>query len=124
MAVRVCPHCKTEISATESASLSNDIVCPKCGARLEIASASRTIATVAGLIAAAMVWRLSAGSTTDLGEVLPTLYAFLAFGIVSPLVVMFTANLSNAPAAPTPAPAHAADSSGHGAGAHGGGGHH
>lgn len=123
MAVRVCPHCKTEISATESASLSNDIVCPKCGARLEIASASRTIATIAGLIAATIVWRLSAGSTTDLGEVLPTLYAFLAFGIVSPLMVMFTANLSNAPAPPTPAPAHDA-APGHGAGAPGGGGHH
>lgn len=104
MAVRICPHCKTEISAAESASLSNDMVCPKCGARLEIASVSRTIATIAGLVAAAIVWRLSAGSTTDLGEVLPTLYAFLAFGIVSPLVVMSTANLSNAPRAAGPCP--------------------
>ena len=125
MAVRICPHCKTEIAATESASLSNDIVCPKCGARLEIASGSRTIATIAGLVAAAIVWRLSSGSTSDLGEVAPTLYAFLAFGIVSPLVVMFTANLSNAPAPPVPAPAHDAGSAGHGAaGGHGGGGHH
>lgn len=124
MAVRICPHCKTEISATESASLSNDIVCPKCGARLEVASPSRTIATIAGLIAAAIAWRLSAGSTNDLGEVLPTLYAFLAFGIVSPLVVMFTANLSNAPALPVPTPAHdAGAAAGHGAAGHGGGHH-
>lgn len=123
MAVRICPHCKTEISAKESAALSNDIVCPKCGARLEVASASRTIATIAGLIAAAIVWRLSSGSTTDLGEVVPTLYAFLAFGIVSPLVVMFTANLSNAPAPPAPAPAHDASPTGHGTGGHGGGHH-
>jgi hypothetical protein len=62
------------------------------------------------------VWRLSAGSTTDLGGVLPTLYAFLAFGIVSPLALMFTANLRNAPTLPVPEPAHAPSPAGHGAG--------
>ncbi len=55
-----------------------------------------------------------------MGEVLPTLYAFLAFGIVSPLVLMFTANLRNAPAVPTPEPAHANGPAGHGAGGHDG----
>jgi DNA-directed RNA polymerase subunit RPC12/RpoP len=123
VAVRICPHCKTEISAPEAAARSNDIVCAKCGARLEVASGSRTIATIAGLIVAAIVWHLSSGSATDLGSVLPTLYASLAFGIVSSLVLMFTANLSNAPALPAPAPSHEADSGGHGAGGHGGGHH-
>jgi hypothetical protein len=56
-----------------------------------------------------------------LGAVLPTLYAFLAFGIVSPLLLMFTANLRNAPAIPVAAPANAADP--HGAASHGGGHH-
>ncbi|HXR09653.1 MAG TPA: hypothetical protein VN792_02695, partial [Candidatus Acidoferrales bacterium] len=83
MAVRICPHCKTEITAPEAAARSNDIECPKCGTRLEVAPGSRTISTLAGLVAGAIVWRLSAGSTSDLGGVLPTLYAFLAFGIVS-----------------------------------------
>ena len=64
------------------------------------------------------MWRLSAGSTSDLGGVLPTLYAFLAFGIVSPLVLIFTANLRNAPALPVPEPAHAPSPAGHGAGGH------
>lgn len=114
----MCPHCKTEIAAPEAAARSNDILCPKCGVRLEVASGSRTIGTLAGLIASAIVWRLSAGSTTDLGGVLPTLYAFLAFGIVSALVVMFTANLSNAPALPAPAPAHESGAAGHGSGGH------
>jgi hypothetical protein len=41
-----------------------------------------------------------------LGAVLPTLYAFLAFGIVSPLVLMFTANLRNAPLIAVDAPVH------------------
>jgi len=78
---------------------------------------------LAGLAAGAIVWRISADSTTDLGSVLPTLYAFLAFGIVSPLVLMFTANLRNAPAIPAPEPAHASSSAGHGAGSRASGHH-
>jgi hypothetical protein len=50
-------------------------------------------------------------------------YAFLAFGIVSPLVLMFTANLRNAPALPAPLPVHDSGSAGHGAGGHPGGHH-
>jgi DNA-directed RNA polymerase subunit RPC12/RpoP len=106
VAVRMCPHCKTEISAPISVARSNDMECPKCGARLEVASGSRTISTLCGLAAGTIAWRLSAGLPGDLGGVLPTLYAFLAFGIVSPLVLMLTANLRNAPAVPVPAPAH------------------
>ena len=121
MAVRMCPHCKTEISAPEAAARSNDIECPKCGTRLEVAPAARTISTVCGLAAGVIAWRLSIGSASDLGGVLPTLYAFLAFGIVSPLVLMFTANLSNAPAAPVPA--HSPSPAAHGAGGQGGGHH-
>lgn len=123
MAVRICPHCKAEISAPEAAARSNDIVCPKCGTRLEVAPGGRTISTLAGLAAGAIAWRLSSGATGDLGAVLPTLYAFLAFGVVSALVLMFTANLCNAPVAPALEPAHAPSSAGHGGGGHGGGHH-
>lgn len=120
MAVRMCPHCKTEISAPVSVSRSNDMECPKCGARLEVAPGSRTISTLCGLAAGAIAWKLSADLPGDLGGVLPTLYAFLAFGIVSPLVLMYTAALRNAPALPVPLPVHDA---GHSAGGHGGGHH-
>jgi DNA-directed RNA polymerase subunit RPC12/RpoP len=116
VAVRMCPHCKTEITAPEAAARSNDIECPKCGTRLEVAPGSRTISTLAGLAAGTIAWRLSTGSTSDLGGVLPTLYAFLAFGIVSPLVLMVTANLRNAPAVLAPEPAHASSPAGHGGG--------
>ena len=60
MAVRICPHCKTEISAPDAAARSNDIECPKCATRLEVASGSRTISTLAGLAAGAIAWWLSA----------------------------------------------------------------
>ena len=118
MAVRMCPHCKTEIPAPEAAARSNDIQCPKCGTRLEVAPGSRTISTLAGLAAGVIAWRLSIGSTSDLGSVLPTLYAFLAFGIVSPLVLMFAANLRNAPALPALDPAASPSSAGHGTSGH------
>ena len=117
MAARMCPHCKAEITAANVVAYTNGVDCPKCGMRLEVASGSRTIATLCGLAAAAIAWRVSSGSPGDLGAVLPTLYAFLAFGIVSPLVLMATANLRNAPALPVPEPVHAA--SGHDGADHG-----
>jgi hypothetical protein len=97
VAARICPHCTTEILALEVAARSNDVECPKCNARLEVASSPRTISSICGLAAGAIAWRLASNSTGDLSGVLPTLYAFLAFGIVSPIVLMLTANLRNAP---------------------------
>jgi len=121
VAVCICPHCKAEISAAVAAAYSNDIECTKCKARLEVAAGSRTISSFCGLVAGAVAWKLSSGSGGDLGAVLPTLYAFLAFGVVSALVVFLTANLSNAPALPAPEAVH--EMGGHGAAGHGGGHH-
>lgn len=87
--------------------LTNGVDCPKCGMRLEVASGGRTISTVTGFVVAAIVWRATSGAPGDLGGVLPTLYAFLSFGIVSSFVLMFTATLRNAPAEPVAEPAHA-----------------
>jgi hypothetical protein len=121
VAVRICPHCKAEIDAGNVAAFSDSIECPQCKARLEVAPGSRTISTLCGLAAAAIAWHLTGGLTGDLGAVLPTLYAFLAFGIVSPLVLMFTANLRDAPAVPVAEPVRATGS--HDTGGHGGGHH-
>jgi len=125
VAARMCPHCKAGIPAPEVAARSNDAVCPKCGARLEVTPGARTISSICGLAVAAIVWHLSSGSSTDLGGVLPTVYAFLAFGIVSPLVLMLVANLRNAPAVLVAESAHGPSSAGHhdSAGGHGGGHH-
>lgn len=118
MAARVCPHCKTEISAREVAARSDNVECPKCGTRLEVSSGARTISSLCGLAAGAIAWRLASGSVGDLSGVLPTLYAFLAFGVVSPLALMLTANMRNAPEIPVPDPGHAASPAGHGGGHH------
>jgi hypothetical protein len=104
VAVRICPHCKTEITAANVAAYSDRIECPQCKTRLEVAPGARTLSSFFGLVAAAIAWRLSSNSGGNLSGVLPTLYAFLAFSIVSPLVLMSTANLRNAPALPVPEP--------------------
>jgi len=124
MAVRACPHCGAEVAITGVVAFTNGVDCPKCAVCLEVTPGARTISTLCGLAAGAIAWSLASGSTSDLGGVLPTLYAFLAFGIVSALVMMFTAALRNAPALPVPEPAHASShaSAGHDAGGHGG--HH
>jgi hypothetical protein len=121
VAVRNCPHCKSEISAANVLANTNGVDCPKCGVRLEVSSGPRMIATLCGLAAGAIVWRLASGLGGDLGAVLPTLYAFLAFGIVSPMALMVTANMRNAPAVPVSEPAPVGAS--HGPGGHDGGDH-
>ena len=82
------------------------------------------IATVAGLVVAWIVWRLTRDSTNVLGFALPVLLSFLAFGIVSPLMLMVVAALRIAPAAPVFAPPVAAHG-GHARSVHDhAGGHH
>ena len=108
--------------------LSDGMECPHCHTRLEVAGGSRMIATTVGLILAWLVYWVTRESTNILGFALPVLLSFLAFGIVSPLVLMFTANLRNAPLIPVGEQAHdhgaaSHGSAGHDAGGHGGGHH-
>jgi hypothetical protein len=100
LAIRMCPHCGNTVPAARVVALSDGMECPHCQTRLEVASGSRMIAVAVGLIAAFLVWRVSRDSTNIVGFALPVLLSFLAFGIVSPLVLMFTAALRMAPGGP------------------------
>jgi DNA-directed RNA polymerase subunit RPC12/RpoP len=100
VAVRMCPHCGKTVPAARVIALSDGLECPHCQARLEVANGSRMVATAVGLGAAWIVWRVTRDSTNILGFALPVLLSLLAFGIVSPLVLMFTASLRSAPSAP------------------------
>ncbi len=97
MAVRTCPYSLTKIPAVTVVTRSYDLVCPSCGKPLEISRISRNIAAIFGLIAGAAAWYWSTGASQShhaLGWVFPILYAILAWGIVTPLVLMLTADLS------------------------------
>jgi hypothetical protein len=96
--------------------------CPHCQTRLEVDTGSRMIAVTVGLVAAYIAWWLTRESTNILGFALPVLASFLAFGIVSALLLVFVSALRVAPAAVVLQPA---AHGGHGAGAHDhAGGHH
>jgi hypothetical protein len=97
VAVRTCPYSLTKISALTVVTRSYDLVCPGCQRPLEISRISRNIASFAGLVAGAIAWYLGTGASANhhaLGWVFPIMYAILAFGIVAPLVLMLTADLS------------------------------
>ena len=97
--------------------------CPHCQTRLEVADGSRMIAVTVGLIAGWLAWSATRASTNILGFALPVLLSFLAFGIVSPLVLIFVAALRIAPGTPVfdlvPADGgHAPSTHGHAGGHH------
>jgi hypothetical protein len=93
MAVRKCPYCLAVVPATQVVAHSNDLTCPGCGRPLEVSPVSTHISVVAGLAGAAIVWHFSAGSEGMLGWVLPIVYSFFAFSIISPLILMLAADL-------------------------------
>ena len=91
--MRRCPHCGNTVPATLVMAFSGGLQCPYCQTLLQVANGSRMIASAAGLVAAWLLWRITRGSTNILGFTLPVLFAVLAFGIVSPLVLALTAGL-------------------------------
>jgi hypothetical protein len=107
------------VPAGEVLALSDGMVCPNCHTRIEVTSDGRMPAVWVGLAAGWLVYWLTRNSGGPLGAVLPELYAVLAFGIVSPIILAFSAPLELAPEAPA---ADAAGASSHGA-SHGSGHH-
>lgn len=93
MAIRTCPLCLSKVPAGFVVAYSDGLECPGCKSRLEVSAGSRMLATALGLLAGALVWRLTRTSGGMLGWVLPMVYAFLAFSVVAPLFLMATADL-------------------------------
>lgn len=114
MAARRCPLCLTKIPAGYVVAYSDGMECPGCKAQLEVSAGTRFLATAAGLMAGAAVWRLTETSGGMLGWVLPVVYAFLAFSIVAALFIMATADLRSRPAEPVAEPTPISTSHGHG----------
>jgi len=109
VAVRICPHCKGRKKKNLPLQLprrnSNSIDCPQCKARLEVCAGRTDDLSLCGLAAAAIAMASLEWFRGDLGAVLPTLYAFLAFGAVSAASLMFTRICVTPPALPSFEPA-------------------
>jgi hypothetical protein len=97
VAARMCPDCLRNVPAGKVLAYSNDLVCTECGKSLEISALSRNIAAFTGLIAAVIVWWLAskhyAGDPWALAWVLPVVFSYFAFSIVTPLVLVLIADL-------------------------------
>jgi hypothetical protein len=122
----MCPVSLTKISAVTVVAHSYDLVCPECGRHLEVSRISRNFAMLAGLVAGYAAWYLStqtASAHQALGWVFPILFSILAFGVVTPLVLMLTADLSLKAELPPTEPAVLADAGHAPHGGHGGGHH-
>jgi hypothetical protein len=101
VAIRRCPLCFERIPGSQVVVYSNEINCPGCKSRLEVSFGSRVLSVFAGLMAAAMAWNLSRGSSGMLNWILPIVYGFLTFSVVAAAFMMTTADLRPKPAEPT-----------------------
>jgi hypothetical protein len=97
VAARMCPDCLRTVPAGKVLAYSNDLVCRDCGKPLDISALSRNIAAFAGLIVAVIVWWLAskhyAGDPWALAWVLPIVFSYFTFSIVTPLVLVLVADL-------------------------------
>jgi hypothetical protein len=110
-----CPHCMSKVSAGLALSRSYRMECPNCHTHLEVTDGARYVSAFAGLAAATVVYRFARISTGLLGWALAIVYAIIAFGIVSPLILMLVSDLRSAPLEPEPiAPGSADPAASHG----------
>lgn len=93
LAIRTCPLCFGKAPAGAAAAQSDGLECPGCGQALEVSRPSRVLGALAGIIGAWIVFRLTRGGNGALGWALPLVYSALAYGIVSALYMMLTADL-------------------------------
>ncbi len=120
MAIRKCPYCLAVVLAGAVVARSYDLVCPGCQRPLEIATVSRNLAVAVGLAAGAAIYCFAAKKSGGemLGWLLPLLYGFLTLSIVTPLVLMLTADLRLKSVEAVPTMAHEEPAAGHGGGHH------
>lgn len=114
MAVRQCPRCLQKIPAGHAVAFTDTIECSGCKTPLEVSAGSRYLATLAGLLAAVLAWRLAGSPEGSLGPVLPMVYAFFALSIVAPLALILIADLRIREVTPVPEPVPATGGHGHG----------
>ena len=114
MAIRKCPACLTTAGMGVVAAQTNDFVCAGCGQHLEVAEASRVLAATAGIAGGYLALSAVPSPHSTLGWAVPVLFALLAYGCVSALILMATADLRLIPGpAPQAAAAEPATGGGH-----------
>ena len=125
MANAVCPVCRGKVPRAAVVAYSYGTSCPHCGRVLELSRSSRLLASFVGLAAAWLAFDFTRlrhwGRSLD--WVAPLVVAILALGIVSPLFLLFSADLLELQEPPAE-PAHGEASHGHRPAARPGSGRH
>ena len=110
MAARKCPMCLQGVTPGHVVAYSDGMKCPGCGRRLEVSLGSRYLASLAGMAAGVLAWQRSDPAQGEMGFAAAVLWAFLAYSVVAPLVLMVIADLrvkeEEPVAEPAPAAAH------------------
>jgi len=104
MAIRKCPACLTTAPMGTAVAFTDDFVCAGCGQHLEVSEASRVLASAVGIAAGYFAMSAAPPAYTTLGWAAPILFALLAYGGVSALMLMATADLRLIPAPASPPP--------------------
>jgi hypothetical protein len=95
----------TVLSPARVAAFSDNLECPGCKSRLTVWDGSRFVAALAGVAAGVLAWQLSsAGAEGARAWTIPLLYTFISFGVVSAVVLMFSADLRLKPDEPAALP--------------------
>ncbi len=113
MAIRKCPACLTTAPMGAVVAFTNNFVCAGCGQHLAVSEASRVLAAALGIVAGYIAMSTAPPAYSMLGWAVPVLFALLAYGCVSALILMATADLRLIPA-PTPTPVAEASATHHG----------
>lgn len=96
---RACPLCFGKVPRTLVLTLGDELACRSCHAPLELSRASRVAGAFGGLfcgfVAAHMVHSVSEGDW-----ILPMVWAVLAYGVGSALILYFLSDLVVQPKAP------------------------
>jgi hypothetical protein len=107
MAARKCPMCLQAVAPGHVVAYSDGMECPGCGRRLEVSLGSRYLASLAGIAAGVLAWQRSDPARGEMGFAAAVLWAFLAYSVVAPLVLMVIADLRVKEEEPVAEPAQA-----------------
>ena len=80
-----CPLCFAKVPRTLILAKSLGVDCPACHAELEVSRGSRVLASFVGVLAGFVAARLSMHASGTLQWTLPTVAAFVTYGICSAL---------------------------------------
>jgi hypothetical protein len=102
--------CLQAVTPGHVVAYSDGMKCPGCGQQLEVSLGSRYLASLAGIAAGVLAWQRSNPAQGEMGFAVAVLWAFLAYSVVAPLVLMLIADLrvkaEESVAEPAPAAAH------------------